>query len=433
LSLLASLFSSKASSLSFLIGSGVGYTHGTELNAFVFVVSGVACLVAWARTRRLEEQKRSLLFLGSGLFLLSVGCNIRPGTLLLLPLLVGLAALAETRTVGQACWPPTLTALKGLRPFLLAVGLGIGSCLLLQQLAFAQVTDECGAIGGNQGFTLYGLSRGLDWNAGLAYQKIHAPGCEKTANILLKKEALRTFVRDPMPALGVVMDNFDKNNHIAFTAIARPGRRSWPVFLLAVMAMTYLLLRHRFPENGGLIGAGNLVFLIGFLGWLSMELFMVFLFRDSYLRPLTPYAVFPILVVWWLIDRVLARSGMPCNRNRPAPAILLLLPGCLAIHLLLGHLTLLTGGPLATLGFPSMVKGSFPVEISRLRSMGADQWMFDLGLPSSYSLSRPIPDELRAPGDKPDGIYCLSYERRRILDSFDLYGKIVIEPGACRG
>ncbi|MEI6111436.1 MAG: hypothetical protein WCP63_07155 [Cyanobium sp. ELA712] len=433
LSLLSSLFSSKASSLSFLIGSGVGYTHGTELNAFVFVVSAVACLVAWARTRRLEEQQRSLLFLGSGLFLLSVGCNIRPGTLLLLPLLVGLAVLAETRTLGQACWPPTLMALKGLRPFLLAVGLGIGSCLLLQQLAFAQVTDECGAIGGNQGFTLYGLSRGLDWNAGLAYQKIRAPGCEKTANKLLKKEALRTFVRDPLPALGVVMDNFDKNNNIASAPIFRPGRRSWPVFLLAVLAMTYLLRRHRFPENGGLISTGNLVFLIGFLGWLSMELFMLFLFRDSYLRPLTPYAVFPILVVWWLIDRVLARSVMPCNRNGPAPAILLLLPSCLAIHLLLGHLTLLTGGALARPGFPAMVKGSFPVEISRLRSMGTDQWMFDLGLPSNYSLSRPIPDQLSVPGDKLDGMYCLSYERRRILDSFDLYGKIAIEPGACRG
>jgi hypothetical protein len=433
LSLLASLFSSKASSLSFLIGSGVGYTHGTELNAFVFVVSAVACLVAWTRTRRLEQQKRSLLFLGSGLFLLSVGCNIRPGTLLLLPLLIGLAAMAETRTLGQAFWPPTLMALKGLRPFLLAVGLGIGSCLLLQQLAFAQVTDECGAIGGNQGLTLYGLSRGLDWNAGVAYQKIHAPGCEKTANILLKKEALRTFVRDPLPALGVVMDNFDNNNRIASTAIFRSGRRSWPVFLLAVMAMTNLLWRHRFPENGGLIGTGNLVFLIGFLGWLSMELFMLFLFRDSYLRPLAPYAVFPILVVWWLIDRVLARSAMPCNRNGPAPAILLLLPGCLSIHLLLGNLTLLIGGPLATLGFPTVVKGSFPVEISRLRSMGTDQWMFNLGLPSNYSLSRPIPDELSAPGDRPDGVYCLSYERRRTLDSFDLYGKIALEPGACRG
>jgi hypothetical protein len=162
--------------------------------------------------------------------LLSVGCNIRPGTLLLLPLLVGLAVLAETRTLGQACWPPTLMALKGLRPFLLAVGLGIGSCLLLQQLAFAQVTDECGAIGGNQGFTLYGLSRGLDWHAGLAYQKIRAPGCEKTANILLKKEAPRTFVRDPLPALGVVMDNFDKNNHIASTATFRPGGVLGPFF-----------------------------------------------------------------------------------------------------------------------------------------------------------------------------------------------------------
>ena len=434
LSLLASLFSSKASSLSFLIGSGVGYTHGTELNAFVFVVSGVACLVAWTRTRRLEEQKRSLLFLGSGLFLLSVGCNIRPGTLLLLPLLVGLAVLAETRTLGQTYWPPTLMALKGLRPFLLAVGLGIGSCLLLQQLAFAQVTDECGAIGGNQGLTLYGLSRGLDWNAGVAYQKIHAPGCEKTANILLKREALKNFVRDPLPALGVVKNNLDRNNHISFIASARPGRRSWPVFLLAVMAMITLLQRHRFPEteSGGLLGAGILVFLIGFLGWLSMELFMVFLFRDAYLRPLTPYAVFPILVVWWLIDRVFAHSAMPCNRNRPAPAILLLLPGCLAIHLLLGHLTLLTAGPLATSGFPSKVIGSFPVEISGLRNMGADQWMFERGLPTNYSLSSPIPDELRGPGYKPDGIYCLSYERRRLLDSFGLYGKIVIEPGACK-
>ena len=430
LSLLASLFSSKASSLSFLIGSGVGYTHGTELNAFVFVVSGVACLVAWARIRRLEEQKRSLLFLGSGLFLLSVGCNIRPGTLLLLPLLIGLAVLAETRTLGQTYWPPTLMTLKGLRPFLLAVGLGIGSCLLLQQLAFAQVTDECGAIGGNQGLTLYGLSRGLDWNAGLAYQKIHAPECEKTANILLKKEALKNFVRDPLPAFGVVMNNLYRNNHI--TAIARPGRRSWPVFLLAVMAMTFLLQRHRLPENGGLLGTGNLVFLIGFLGWLSMELFVLFLFRDSYLRPLTPYAVFPILVVWWLIDRVFAHSAMPCNRNRPAPAILLLLPGCLAIHLLLGHLTLLTPEPLATLGFPAKVRGSFPVEISRLRSMGADQWMFEAGLPANYRLSRPFPKELRGYGDKPDGTYCLSYERRRLLDSFDLYGEIAIEPGACK-
>jgi hypothetical protein len=434
LSLLASLFSSKASSLSFLIGSGVGYTHGSELNAFVFVVSGVACLVGWTRTRRLEQQKRSLLFLGSGLFLLSVGCNIRPGTLLLLPLLIGLAALEETRTLGQTYWPPTLMALKGLRPFLLAVGLGIGSCLLLQQLAFAQVTDECGAIGGNQGLTLYGLSRGLDWNAGVAYQKIHAPGCEKTANILLKKEAIRNFVRDPLPALGVVMDNLDRNNHIAFTSIARSGRRSWPVLLLAVLAMITLLQRHRFPEteSGGLLGAGILVFLIGFLGWLSMELFMVFLFRDAYLRPLTPYAVFPILVVWWLIDRVFAHSAMPCNRSRPAPAILLFLPGCLAIHLLLGHLTLLAAGPLATSGFPSKVIGSFPVEISGLRNMGADQWMFERGLPSNYSLSSPIPDELRGPGYKPDGIYCLSYERRRLLDSFGLYGKIVIEPGACK-
>jgi hypothetical protein len=116
------------------------------------------------------------------------------------------------------------------------------------------------------------------------------------------------------------------------------------------MAMTYLMWRHRFPENGGLIGTGNLVFLIGFLGWLSIELFMVFLFRDAYLRPLTPYAVFPILVVWWLIDRVFAHSAMPCNRNRPSPAILLLRPGCLAIHLLLGHLTLLTPGAIGHLG-----------------------------------------------------------------------------------
>lgn len=432
LSLLASLFASKASSLSFLIGSGVGYTHGTELNAFVFVVSGVACLVAWARTRHLEGQKRSLFFLGSGLFLLSVGCNIRPGTMLLLPLLVVLTALAETRTLGRSCWPPTLEALKGLRPFLLAVGLGIGSCLLLQQLAFAQVTDECGAIAGNQGLSLYGLSRGLDWNAGVAYQKIHTSGCEKTANILLKQEALRTLVRDPLPALGVVMANLDNNNHIAFTAIARPGRRSWPVFLLAVMAMIYLLLRHRFPENGGLIATGNLVFLIGFLGWLSMELFMVFLFRDAYLRPLTPYAVFPILVIWWLIDRVFAQSAMSCNRNMPAPAILLFLPGYLAIHLLLGNLTLLTGEPLATSGFPAKVKGSFPVDISRLKSMGADQWMFGPGLPSNYILTKPIPDELRAPGVKPDGVYCLSYERRRLLDSSDPYGEIAIELGACR-
>jgi hypothetical protein len=94
---------------------------------------------------------------------------------------------------------------------------------------------------------------------------------------------------------------------------------------------------------------------------------------------------------------------------------------------------LLTPEPLATLGFPAKVRGSFPVEISRLRSMGADQWMFEAGLPSNYSLSRPIPDELSVPGDRPDGVYCLSYERRRTLDSFDLYGKIAIEPGACRG
>ena len=429
LSLLSSLFVSKLSEISYLIGTGVGYTQGSELNAFICVVAAAACLVAASRCLGKQGQRRRLVLLGSGLFLLCAGCSIRPGTLLLMPLLMALFGAVEAHALGLPWRPLSLRLWSDLRPWFLTVGLAIGSCLLMQQLAFAQVNDGCGAIGGNQGLTLYGLSRGLDWNAGVAYQKEHNISCEKDANRILKKQALSLLMRNPAPAIAVITDNLDKNNHVAFTAAARPGRRSWPLLLLATLASAFLLWRARIPGPGGFLRGDNLVLLIGLLGWLSMEIFVIILFRDAYLRPLAPYAVFPILALWFVLDRLMM---LPPGLVRPASASLLLLPSVLVGQMLMGSLILLAGKPFPPSHFPAQVNGQFSMDIAQLRSTGAHTWMFELGLPFNYKLVHPLPPSLRLHADPPSGTYCITYQRRRLLDSFDPYGRVSIDPGDCR-
>lgn len=347
---------------------------------------------------------------------------MRPGTMLLIPVLAGLFAAAQISSLSRNA--------RAWLPFLLATILGIGSALSLQQLTFGQITDSCGAIGGNQGLTLYGMSKGLDWNAGVAFGKEHGIQCERTSNALLKKEAWKEFLRNPAPAMGVIADNLDKNNHIAFTDIARPGRRSWYILIFSSIVLLAVAVKRRLNFNPATNQPRHFILLLAFAGWISMEIFIVFLFRDSYFRPLVPYSIFPILAVWGIVDTVIQPSQEVPEPTPLQKKVLGAVSGLLIGTLLLGNLLILRPS-LARSSGPEWVSGKFPVDMAELQRLGIESWMFKRGVPMEYRLRAPLPPPLTAEVAPVHGTFCLSYRRRRFPKTLGVYGDVWVTPGNC--
>ena len=100
--------------------------------------------------------------------------------------------------------------------------------------------------------------------------------------------------------------------------------------------------------------------------------------------------------------------------------------------LLVGNLVLIVHPSLGKQGKTPIVRGEFPVKVDQLQSLGIDVWIFHLGLPMNYRLAKALPAELAKTGASTSAEYCLSYERRRLLDSYDSYGSLSIIPGACK-
>lgn len=426
LSLLAVLFNNQASSLSFLLGGGLAYTQGSEPNAFVVVVVGVACLVFAAREAMALARRKALMAYAFGVCLILIGCQMRPGTLLLTPLLIALFLPLFQERSATSPFKFRQFVPRDVRPFLLTTAVAISGALLLQQLAFLQVTDGCGAIGGNQGYSLYGLSQGRDWTAGLAYAKSRGLICEKNANTILKNEAKKQFLKNPIPALGVVVDNSKKTR-------MQPGRRSWFVLVSSFILLSCLLIGKRIIPSDSFVEPRTWVLLLGAAGWISMELFTMLLFRDSYLRPLVPYSVFPILAVWGLIDALVhPPSRLPVLPTLFQQHALAALSTFLLLQLLLGSFLLQFHPSLANPGRSSMVQGQFSFEMADANKLGSSTWIFDRGLPENYHIAAPFPASLSRPGFKDPGEYCVSYSRERLPDQFGRFGRVAITKGPCQ-
>ena len=308
--LAAVLFSHTLENFSSLFGKSVGYTHGTELNGFIVVNFALAALVAATRLVPpfiLRSRVFSFVIFFPGLILLFYAVLLRPGTLAMMPLVVAaisLNILGTIRTSGsflRRFFP--LSWLLAIAVLILSLSPG----LVMQSLAYRATTADCGVIGGNQGYTLYGMSLGSNWNLGIRdAQKLHLGHCEREVNDALLRKGKGQILADPRPLFGLLISNLRFRLSSFFLYVLQ-----WPVWILTFFA----LLRGRSRKSLRAAWLGNwqlrTIFSIGIGGWISVELFLLLFYQEAGLRPVLAYAVFPLLAVVSLIEFCVRALRLP--------------------------------------------------------------------------------------------------------------------------
>lgn len=139
--------------LAFLYYARFAGTFMTENLGFICGLLSLAALLASFRLISVNRQKAEKAFI-FGVSLFSLGQNVRPGAVLMIPLLLLLSALIYKGENKAFNWKIALTAsLAGLLPF------------LVNQLHFALNGAEGSMPMGNMAYGLYGFVRGgLKWN-----------------------------------------------------------------------------------------------------------------------------------------------------------------------------------------------------------------------------------------------------------------------------
>lgn len=425
--LLSVLFDGTMSRFSALLGNAVGYTHGTELNGYIIVLAALSCLVAARLARGRSGRPRSLQVLAyaPGLLLLSLATLLRPGTLLLLPL-VGLALL-----MGESSRTPRTLPVRQRRieaPLLLLVLLGsIGAARLVELSAFRAISDPCGALGGNQGYTIYGISQGGRWELGrdlgrALMQREGIPRCERILNPILSDLGKRAILANPRPFLRIVHSN------IRWRLQAFTSNRRQLLFSLLV-GLVLLLPRSRARVLAAMRADPTLttLLLVALAGCLAMELFEVLFLNEAWIRPQIAYVVFAALLIAVLLE--LGRRAILPNAAAVLPAPAAALPwrpsvsvaGCLFLLLACGTLMVSHPAQARPEAADRLVRGQF--------LLAHLDWQQDWrlrGLDEFFEVAIPTPLQ---PGYRD---VCVLYARRRFPARSEL-GRITLRQDTCPG
>ena len=350
---------------------------------------------------------------------------MRPGALFLVPLIafaLGLGLLKRNIHIQSS---RTILA-KKIVALMVILALSSGIAGGLQKIAFTHITNECGAIGGNQGDSIYGLSHGANWE--LARDHLRSKGidrCESKTNPMLMTAGWQKLLSDPAPFFGKVIANAKSR---ALFIIRNKRQLALALLLLAPLISPRFRLRAigiAFEERGLLS-----LLALSLAGCLACEIFVLLLLGEGGLRPIAPYAVFPILLFAVLLEiysktlnnlqgckspllmqhdsQKISRTSS-INRLGYVLLIVYLLSVCMA-----AGFALICWRPLQlSLKDTRKVNGSFSVVTSSWDSLVRDDWRFN-ALGEFYQLKLDVGE----PADH--SVLCLDYSRDRMPSSSPL-------------
>ncbi len=434
--LLSVLFSGTGSQFSFILGKAIGYTHGTELNGFIFVTAGVACLLPlFARVyARRDLVLKDVLYAIPGFLLINLSTLMRPGALFLVPLLV--IALGAG-SVWRNTHIKSSRAILGTKvvAFMLMIALSAGIAGGLQKLAFKLIADECGAIGGNQGYVVYGLSHGANWEFARDYLRSNnIARCERKINPMLIAAGRKKLLSDPSPFFGRIIAN--ARSRALFVI-----KNKRQLILASISLMSLINSSFRQKAIRILLERRELLSLLALslVGCLACEIFVLIFLGEGGLRPIIAYAVFPILLFAAVLDlytrvlhdslsiKMLLLHGDSPRLSRATSVnqlgYLLLIFPLLSICLAAG-LVLISRWPFQlSLNDTGKVYGSLPIVAYSSDSLGKDDWRLKV-LDEFYQLK--IDAGMSDAGEA----LCLDYSRDKMPSSKPI-GSINVKASGC--
>ncbi|MEA5442567.1 hypothetical protein [Cyanobium gracile] len=406
-------------------GQGLGYTHGSELNAFVFVNVALAWFILGIDSLEGGRFREHAIRSAAGFLLLTLALQARPGTLGLLPSLVVLLAIAAGLLGSQGkrpswAWrrilPIVLLALLG---WLLISG---GQLALERKLA----RTACGSIGSNSGSSIMGMATGQTWREALKETNATGlPGCGRDLSRIQRNIGIERIRSNPLPFI-----NLMKGNMVML--LSRPSvllSLACTGILMVVLAMQKRAQRQReaMTDSGGLLIIG-----LAICGSLSIIAFQILFLKEAGLRPSIPYSIFPFLLLVSTVDKsltVLIPSLSPAAINaRPASFAAPLMTLLLAVYLAMGML-MIQRQALLSAGY-GQVTGSIQVTPAWMK-----EWMDYRAISPSMGIMYDVPTSpelaaMMAPERQGATPLCVHYSRRGLPWGLP-YGKLTITPGRC--
>jgi hypothetical protein len=423
-----------------LLGQSLGYTSGTELNTFILVTAAVSLLLLACLLRSQRKSRLFLLLYCLGIVLLAASGLMRPGALLLTPSIIVIISMAPLLRLG-----PGVSFAQPIRMAILCASIGFMSLLLVKgvELAiFKQLITKCGAIGGNQGYSLFGMSSGGNYIDGIRMVKaMNLPPCDRIINPILMRMAVQRIIENPIPVIGLIFNNFRSLlSNYTFTL---------PALVLAALAWFSRLPVSARDRHLSACFSDRLrePALLAVAGCGSIALFSLVFLQEAGWRPATPYVAFPVLVYTILFEIVLSRftrsqppllqavAGYKVNpklncRLYIHHLLALLIAASIFTSLLLG-LLLMRLGALGYRGYSS-ISGSVEQPLSWL-----EEWQSFNNLSPSmsemYTLKRDqalAAPQLRLPGSAKPETICISFKRLQLPWDFP-YGKLSVKSGNC--
>ncbi|MBW4531717.1 MAG: hypothetical protein KME02_13625 [Aphanothece saxicola GSE-SYN-MK-01-06B] len=406
-------------------GQGLGYTHGSELNAFIFVNVALAWFILGIESLEGGRFREHAIRSTAGFLLLTLALQVRPGTLGLLPSLVVLLAMAAGCLGSQGKRPSW--AWRRILPIVLLALLGwllisAGQLALEQKLA----RSTCGSIGSNSGSSIMGMATGQTWREALKEtNETELPGCGRDLSRLQRSIGIERIRSNPFPFLNLLKGNMVMLLSLpsVLLTLACTG------ILIFILAMQKQALRRGedATDHGGL-----LIIVLAICGSLSIFAFQSLFLREAGLRPSIPYSIFPFLVFIGTINKSLVvafPSLSPAAIDpRPAPLAIPLMTVLLAAYLALGMLLIQRQALLST-GY-GQVTGSIQVTPAWLK-----EWMYYRAISPSIGIMydfQTSPDfaMMAAPERQGTTPLCVDYSRKGLPWGLP-YGKLTITPGRC--
>lgn len=415
------------------VGQGLGYTNGSELNAFIFVNVALAWCVLAVDALEAGSVRGHALRSVAGFLFLCLALQERPGTLGLLPSLAIVMAVAAARR-GSAEKPSPRRWRRAVAIAILAVlswMLVSGGQLALER-SLAKTT--CGSIGANSGSSLLGMASGQTWREGMKEtERLGLTACGKALSRQQRDIAIERIRTNPLPFLQLV-----GRNGIKLLSVP-----SMELVLVALGGLGFLSARisarrsaSRLRRQSAAVAqdssANDPVTGLAICGSLSIIAFQILFFGEAGLRPSVPYGVFPFLLLVLTAEkgcRVLSRIPSPTiNPSHHRPCVASLMSTLLVAYLGLGML-LIQRQALRSAGYP-YVTGSIQVSQEWL-----DTWMAyraispSMGLMYHVTISPEVAASQASIHRDPAPL-CLNFRRRGLPWGMP-YGKLAISRGGC--
>ncbi|MCP9833947.1 MULTISPECIES: hypothetical protein [unclassified Cyanobium] len=406
-------------------GQGLGYTHGSELNAFIFVNVALAWFVLGNDSLKAGRFREHAIRSAAGFLLLTLAVQARPGTLGLLPSLAVLVAVAAGRLGSQGKQPSW--AWRRLLSILLLALLG---WLLISggQLALERnlARTACGSIGANSGGSIMGMATGQTWREALKEtNETGLPGCGRELSRIQRNIGIERLRSNPLPFLNLLKRN--TLMLLSLPSVLLTLICPWILMLALTMQKRSLRWREDRANSGELLIIG-----LALCGSLSIIAFQFLFFSEAGLRPSTPYSIFPFLLLIGTVDKslvVISPSFSPAGiQSRHGPFIAPLLTLALAAYLTVGML-LIHRQALLSAGY-GQVTGSIQVTPGWLK-----EWTDYRAISPSIEImyqSQISPDLTGMTNSEHQipALMCVHYSRRGLPWGMP-FGKLSITRGQC--